>query len=306
MNTAGKILDQIRIYNRWASLPETSVDAVHKACSDENVRLQYTIDKSNWTDIDIEDLNNGLEFDRTYQFRTLPDTEYIPFTIESASSLIGKFVYHPEMGRFRINMIGNDGVSAYPCRDGVFTVINRILSYESLLAFVFDGPIRLPVGQKASKAPVDPEITKSILHELYLWKYYKELSDQDRQALEWACHNPNMKIECRRKNDPNKVYHWTIDSICNIAYLPNFTFGLIPETKYRPFTPKEAVDHIGKEIIYVLDEELNSSKIYSVKNECVGVDLCLVGINSYVDITYSQLMEYYRFADGSPCGVKIS
>lgn len=297
MKTAGKILDQIRIYNRWASLPETSVDAVYKACCDENVRLQYTIDKSNWTDIDLEDLNNGLEFDRTYQFRTVPNIKYIPFTIQSAINLVGKFVYHPEMGRFKIKMIGNDGVLADRYLDHVVVREDYEISYESLLSFILDSPICLPVGQQVLDRK-NPQITKSILHELYLWKHYRELSDQDRQALEWACHNPNMKIECRLKNDRNKVYHWTIDSICNIAYLPNFTFGLIPETKYRPFTPKEAVDYLEKEIVYTGEYRGDPIMITCVDPKYIWTN---VG-----RMKYSDLLDKYKFVDGSPCGVKIS
>lgn len=90
MDAREKVLNEIRIYNRWKGLTSESRVAIKKACL-EDYRLQYTTcSKLDWTDIPVDDIANDLEFDSTVRFQVVPN--YIPFTPKEMVDHLGKEV----------------------------------------------------------------------------------------------------------------------------------------------------------------------------------------------------------------------
>ena len=73
--------------------------------------------------------------------------------------------------------------------------------------------------------------------------------------------------------------------------------GTPPQPKYRPYTPAEAVQHLGREI------SCNKRTVY--KLNLVGQTSALISGDCGYE-SYENLAESYVWADsGEPCGMKV-
>lgn len=79
-----------------------------------------------------------------------------------------------------------------------------------------------------------------------------------------------------------------------IKYLDRYRIK--PEPKYRPWTPEEAVKHLGKWVYNRLSNY--SQKIVAIHEELV----LFHGGGRY---TYLELMNSYKTDDGKPCGTEV-
>lgn len=85
----------------------------------------------------------------------------------------------------------------------------------------------------------------------------------------------------------------------HLKYLCNLQYRIKPEPKYRPFMPEEGVRLCGKGI-----KNINSFVDYYVTINSADLKGIYCGsMNAY--IYYEQLLEGYKFKDGSRCGVLV-
>ena len=108
-------------------------------------------------------------------------------------------------------------------------------------------------------------------------------------------------IEIRSKNPHAQLNGWAkMDEFI----FGNFEYRIKPEPKYRPFKNaeecwQEMLKHQPFGWLKGKDDSIPSRFmiINSVRDEEVS-------ITSGIDFTYSELVEYYTFIDGTPFGVK--
>ena len=120
-------------------------------------------------------------------------------------------------------------------------------------------------------------------------------------------------IETRRKptTDNNGVTKdgwyefndWT--EMKELEYWVNVEYRIKPEQKYRPFKNaeecwKEMEKHQPFGWVKCKDDSIPGKFMY-----ITSVRSNEVAISSALDISYSELIKYYTFIDGTPVGVKI-
>ena len=114
-------------------------------------------------------------------------------------------------------------------------------------------------------------------------------------------------IECRTKPSSIKANivpnEWT--EIEEIGYWDNIEYRIKPEPKYRPFKDaeecwQEMQKHQPFGWVKCKDDSIPGKFMY-----IISVRSNEVAISSALDISYSELIKYYTFIDGTPVGVKI-
>lgn len=114
-------------------------------------------------------------------------------------------------------------------------------------------------------------------------------------------------IECRTKPSAVKgtdiPNDWT--EMIEIGFWSNIEYRIKPESKYRPFKDAE---ECWAEMQKHQSFGWVKSKDGSTINKFMFIDSLAndgVTIRASVRLTYSELVKYYIFADGTPFGVKV-
>ena len=109
-------------------------------------------------------------------------------------------------------------------------------------------------------------------------------------------------IEIRSKNTHAQLNGW---AKMNEFIFGNFEYRIKPEPKYRPFKDaEECWQEMQKHKYFgwIKGKDASIPSRFMIINSVRDEE---VSITSGIDFTYSELVEYYTFVDGTPFGVKV-
>ncbi len=107
-----------------------------------------------------------------------------------------------------------------------------------------------------------------------------------------------------QRHCPDEVW-WTDCGPNAPVFDQESTYRVKPEPKYRPFTAYELIPHIGRTAYYFPIASQPHTKAYVIK-AAGDRKVYYEGDGDNMWDVYSTFLQWYRFEDGTPCGVLVN